>query len=113
MQTRTALLMEKLLSIPAKKTSTRISGTVGALVRMRAPIYLYAGVGYGYRGLFYETSEGEWVAWHTDNTAYHGLHWEAGLVGNIKGFGISLGVSSITDFRSKYYEGKLGLGYCF
>lgn len=96
-----------------KHTSTRISATAGALVRLHIPMYLYAGVGYGYRGLFYETTDHEWVAWHTANTIYHGMHWEAGLMGNIKGFAISLGVSSITDFSNMYYEAKLGLGYCF
>ena len=94
-------------------TSTRVSATAGALVRLHIPMYLYAGVGYGYRGLFYETTDHEWVAWHTANTIYHGMHWEVGLMGNIKGFAISLGVSSITDFSNMYYEAKLGLGYCF
>ena len=93
--------------------STRVSATAGTLVRLHIPMYLYAGVGYGYRGLFYETTDHEWVAWHTANTIYHGMHWEAGLMGNIKGFAISLGVSSITDFSNMYYEAKLGLGYCF
>lgn len=78
------------------------------LVRLHIPMYLYAGVGYGYRGLFYETTDHEWVAWHTANTIYHGMHWEAGLMGNIKGFAISQGVSSITDFSNMYYEEKLG-----
>ena len=96
-----------------KHTSTRISATAGALVRLHIPMYLYAGVGYGYRGLFYETNDHEWVAWHTANTIYDGMHWEVGLMGNIKGFAISLGVSSITDFSNMYYEAKLGLGYCF
>ena len=96
-----------------KKTSTRWSATIGGLVRMRIPLYFYGGVGYGYRGVFYETSEKEWVAWHTKNAVYHGMHWETGLVGNIKGFGLSLGVSGITDFTNLYLEGKLGLGYCF
>ena len=96
-----------------KHTSTRVSATAGTLVRLYIPMYLYAGVGYGYRGLFYETTDHEWVAWHTANTIYHGMHWEAGLMGNIKGFAISLGVSSITDFSNMYYEAKLGLGYCF
>ena len=94
-------------------TSTRVSATAGTLIRLHIPMYLYAGVGYGYRGLFYETTDHEWVAWHTANTIYHGMHWEAGLMGNIKGFAISLGVSSITDFSNMYYEAKLGLGYCF
>lgn len=94
-------------------TSTRVSATAGTLVRLHIPMYLYAGVGYGYRGLFYETTDHEWVAWHTANTIYHGMHWEAGLMGNIKGFAISLGVSSLTNFSNMYYEAKLGLGYCF
>ena len=92
--------------------STRLSATFGTLIRMRAPVYFYLGAGYGYRGVFYETSEKQMVAWHTPNTIYHGMHWEAGLMGNIKGFGISLGVSSITDFHNLYYEAKLGIGFC-
>ncbi|MBR1564846.1 MAG: cell envelope integrity protein TolA [Paludibacteraceae bacterium] len=93
-------------------TSTRLSATLGTLIRMKAPVYFYLGAGYGYRGLFYETTDGKLVAWHTPNTIYHGMHWEAGLMGNIKGFGLSLGVSSITDFRNIYYEAKLGIGFC-
>lgn len=96
-----------------QKTTTRWSGTIGGLVRMRIPLYAYAGIGYGYRGIFYETSDYKWVAWRTQNAGFHGMHWEVGLLGNIKGFGISLGISSITDFANIYYEGKLGLGYCF
>ena len=95
-----------------KKKSMRLTATVGTLVRMRAPVYFYAGAGYGYRGVFYETTDGKWAAWHTQNTVYHGMSWEAGIMGNIKGFGLSAGISGITDFNNIYYEAKIGIGFC-
>jgi hypothetical protein len=79
------------------KEYTKITASVGYIGRLGAPIYLYLGAGYGYRGLFYETSEQEWVAIKGDHCIYHGGMAEVGLMANIKGFALSLGFSIICD----------------
>ena len=95
-----------------KTEYTRLEATVGGMVRMRIPLYAYAGVGYGYRGLYCEAINGEWVRIHNSSTAYHGAVVEAGLTGNIKGFLISAGYSVYIS-KGIYHQAKLGIGYCF
>lgn len=95
-----------------KTEYTRLEATVGGMVRMRIPLYAYAGVGYGYRGLYCEAINGEWVRIHNNSTVYHGAVVEAGLTGNIKGFLISAGYSVYIS-KGIYHQAKLGIGYCF
>lgn len=95
-----------------KTEYTRLEATVGGMVRMRIPLYAYAGVGYGYRGLYCEAINGEWVRIHNNSTAYHGAVVEVGLTGNIKGFLISAGYSVYIS-KGIYHQAKLGIGYCF
>ena len=81
---------------------------------MGIPLYTYVGMGYGYRGLFYEAIDNKWFAVEGKHTVYHGITSEIGLIGNIKGFALSLGFSIITGIDGTYYpEAKVGLGYCF
>jgi len=89
-----------------KKATNNWMVTGGAIVRMYIPLYLYVGGGYGQRNLFWEMTDGGWV----NNTAgtYRGFTGDIGLMGNIKHFAISLGVSSI---NFKYTEFQIGLGY--
>ena len=94
------------------KKSTYLSASLGAIVRLHIPLYLYAGAGYGYRGVFYELTSGEWASCKTETASQHGLHWEAGLLCNIKGFALSGGVSSATNFDANFFEAKIGIG-CF
>lgn len=94
------------------KTSTYLSASVGAVARLHIPLYLYGGVGYGYRGVFYELVSGEWASCKAETASQHGLHWEAGLLCNIKGFALSGGVSSATNFDANFFEAKIGIG-CF
>lgn len=93
------------------KTSTYLSASVGAVVRLHIPLYLYGGAGYGYRGVFYELATGEWASCKAETASQHGLHWEAGVLCNIKGFALSGGVSSVTDFGANFFEAKIGIGY--
>ncbi len=96
-----------------KKEYTKITATAGLVVRFAEPIYMYLGGGYGYRGLFYETTNKDWVEIHNKHSIYHGGVGEVGLIGNIYGFSLSLGLSVITDFKNYYPEAKVGVGYCF
>lgn len=80
--------------------------TAGTMVRLYIPLYFYVGGGYGQHNLYWEMTDGSWV----NNTAgtYRGFTGDVGLMGNIKHFAISVGVSSI-NFR--YTEFSIGLGY--
>lgn len=88
------------------KSVTNWMVTGGAMVRMYIPLYLYVGGGYGQRNLYWEMRDGGWV----NNIAgtYRGFTGDIGLMGNIKHFAISVGVSSI---NFKYTEFNIGLGY--
>lgn len=97
-----------------KKKHTRMSVTAGGVIRMGIPLYAYTGLGYGYRGVFLQTVGDEWVEIHNGNTVYHGVAFEIGLMGNIKGFAISAGFSMLGNLAGRLYpEAKIGLGYCF
>lgn len=96
-----------------EKEYTKLTATTGLMVRFCEPLYMYMGGGYGYRGLFYETVDKEWVAVHGEHCIFHGGVAEIGLIGNIYGFSLSLGFSIITDFDNYYPEAKVGIGYCF
>lgn len=99
-----------------EKEYTKLTATVGYVGRLGAPVYLYFGAGYGYRGLFYETVNKDWVAIQGNHCVYHGGVAEFGLMGNIYGFALSLGFSVICDLNNlgNYYpEAKVGIGYCF
>ena len=94
------------------RKATYLSASVGAVVRLHIPVYLYGGAGYGYRSVFYELATGEWTSCKAETASSHGLHWEAGLLCNIKGFALSGGISSSTNFDASFFETKIGVG-CF
>lgn len=96
-----------------KKEYTKITATTGLMIRFCEPLYMYLGGGYGYRGMYYETVGNEWVAIQGNHCIYHGGVGEIGLIGNIYGFSLSLGLSVITDLHNYYPEAKVGIGYCF
>lgn len=87
---------------------SRLSVTVGAMFRLSKPLYLYAGGGYGYKKLAWETVDGQWLE-NTDET-YQGVEAETGLVLRLKNFALSAGVQS-NSF--KYMEATVGIGIMF
>ena len=98
-----------------RQDAMRLSATIGGLVRLYVPVYFYAGVGYGYRAAYFEDIEHQWIRQsYADATPGHGVHWELGLTGNIKGFSLSAGLSAISgiSYPGTYYEAKIGIG-CF
>jgi hypothetical protein len=90
-----------------------LEAVVGGVVRMGIPLYAYTGLGYGYRGAFCETANGQWVKYFNHSTVYNGVVFEIGLMGNIKGFAISAGYSMIANDDAYFPEAKIGIGYCF
>ena len=96
-----------------KNSFNRASFTAGGIVRMVIPLYFYAGIGYGYHSYTKQISSGEWVRIE-DSSVNHGMNWDMGLQGNIKGFTISAGYSVLTDYDYvTLHEVKIGLGYTF
>lgn len=96
-----------------KNSYNRASLTLGGIVRMVIPLYLYIGAGYGYQSVTRQMSSGKW-AMIRHFSVTHGMMWNVGLQGSIKGFTISAGYSVLTDYD--YYimhELKVGLGYTF
>lgn len=94
------------------KNSTYMSLSFGGVARLHIPLYVYGGIGYSYRAIFYELSGGDWVDCKYTSAPSHGLHWEAGVLGNIKGFALSAGIASTTNFNANFLEAKVGIG-CF
>ncbi len=106
------------------RTCQTLSATIGGLVRLgNAPLYWYAGAGYGYKSITYETNNNRWIAYQTkpasDWSPVHGLAMETGLMANIKGFSVSLGYEAIMGIVnpvnevSVAHEFKIGIGGMF
>lgn len=90
-----------------EKVTSRWSVTAGGLCKLGCPLYLYAGVGYGKRTLFWKLEDDRLV--EPSGSAYKGVSLDAGLMAHIKGFSVSAGVTTIgTD----YMEFKVGIGFC-
>jgi hypothetical protein len=99
------------ISVPfysGKEKRTRLSASAGITVNLVIPLYFYAGVGYGYRSLDWETIDGQWMQYKP--MSFKGANVDFGLIGNIKGFALSVGCSTI---NFQYYEVKLGIGGIF
>jgi hypothetical protein len=91
-----------------QKTTSRLAVTAGLLYRASLPLYLYAGAGYGYKKLAWETADGTWAE-NTDKT-YTGPEVEAGLILRSKNFAVSAGLQT-NSF--KYVEATIGVGIMF
>lgn len=87
---------------------SKLSITGGYLYRFMKPLYGYVGAGYGQRTLAWETVEDEWVK-NTDHSA-SGIATEIGVIGQYKGFALSLGMQTI---NFKYMELGVGIGFFF
>lgn len=88
--------------------ASRFSITAGGLLRLKRPLYLYAGLGYGYKKLAWETVNEVWAE-NKDHT-YKGLEVEAGLIYRYKDYAIMGGLQT-NQFN--YLEGTIGIGIMF
>lgn len=82
-------------------------GVAGVTIRMGAPIYFNAGVGYGGRNYAWETIEGKWVK--NLPGSYNGLVIDAGLMGKINNIALSLGATLLRGS----VDISVGVGYVF
>ena len=94
--------------VEGSSAKSRLSITGGYLCRFIKPLYGYVGAGYGQRILAWETVESEWVK-NTDHSA-SGIAAEIGLIGQYKGFALSLGAQTV---NFKYMELNVGIGFFF
>lgn len=69
---------------------------------------LYLGLGYGWRRLLWETTDGYWIEYRP--TSYKGLSANFGIQGGIYGFTLRAGINTI---QFKYAEMEVGLGWTF
>ncbi len=82
-------------------------GVAGATIRLGAPVYLNAGVGYGLRKYAWETLDGKWVK--NMGGSYSGVAVDAGLI--VK-FG-KLAISAGATYLSKSVDFCAGVGVVF
>lgn len=91
-----------------KSKESRLALTAGVLQRIQRPIYLYAGLGYGYKKQGWEMADSEWA--ESRNKSYKGLEIEAGGIYRLKNLGLSAGIQTN---QFKYWEATLGVGIMF
>lgn len=91
-----------------EKLRPELVADAGIVVWCGCPLYAYAGAGYGYRNLLWKTTSGSNI--QISDYSFKGVSAEMGLIGNIKGFTISLGVNTIAF---KYAELQFGIGCLF
>ncbi len=105
-------------------TKQTMSLTVGGVARLsKAPVYLYAGTGWAYKSVTFETNSGDWVAYTTESwndwSPRHSLALETGVMANIKGFALSVGYEVMLGFHETgnlvvaAHEIKIGIGGMF
>lgn len=82
-------------------------GLAGLSVRLGIPLYLHAGVGYGGRELYWETTNNNWVK--NTSGSYSGLAIDGGLITTINSLVFSASVTMI----SSNIDFCIGLGYAF
>lgn len=100
---------EELPFYNGNKEVTRLSASAGVVACLGIPLYAYAGAGYGFRGIFYQTVDNKWVQYRS----VHNAVCELGLIGQYKGFSLSVGYSLTVNSSMLCHEAKIGIGYCF
>lgn len=98
-----------------KVSQNHLAFTVGGVVRLVIPLYLYLGTGLGYKTTTRELAGGQWML--DRRYGYEcvriGQQWDFGLQGNIKGFTVSAGLSTTTSYDATVMGVKVGIGYTF
>lgn len=93
--------------LSGKQKTTRLSVQAGLVIRPIKPFSLLFGVGYGYRTLSVQTTNGEWFCYPL--RTYHGVDASFGFLFNIKGFALS---TEATTTNFKTLELNIGIGFC-
>lgn len=94
-------------SVPIDSTYTRLSTTIGFVVRTCNVLSVRVGAGLGYYTMSYKVSDQKWYPKFASMIV--GLQMEAGVAFHVNPLMITLEVAS-TNFR--YNEVRFGLGFC-
>ena len=95
-----------------KRAVNRLSASAGGMARLKIPLYLYAGAGYGYRSETCELMNKEWA--ETAASLGHSAVVEAGLIGQMDNVTLMAGyMLFIGQQNHLYHEAKIGIGYIF
>lgn len=101
-------MIDGMLPAYSGKASTfKTYGVAGVTVRLGAPVYFLAGVGYGTRVYDWETTDGRWVK----NTpgSYSGLAIDAGVMTKLNNIALSVGATLVNG----NVDLNLGVGFIF
>ncbi|MBQ8672516.1 MAG: hypothetical protein IJ511_00435 [Bacteroides sp.] len=91
-----------------EKASSRLAITAGGMYRVILPLYLYAGIGYGYKKSAWEMADGNWA--EADAHTSKGLEAEVGGIYRFKNFALSAGLQTN---QFKYMEATVGIAVMF
>lgn len=69
---------------------------------------LYAGLGYGWRRMLWETVDGDWVEYLPNSAT--GVSTNIGIIGSVYGLTLKAGINTI---KFKYLDVEVGIGWMF
>lgn len=95
-----------------KASRNKIAVMGGINIWLGCPLYFYTGIGYGYQGVSYRNNAGIWHRGLAKDNIGHGVAWECGLQGNIKGFTPRLGYALVGG-QGIMSEISFGIGCTF
>ena len=98
--------------ITGKTKKTEIICNAGAMCNFSMntdyPMYVYLGLGYGFRQQMWEFSSDKWLRY--EPTAYKGARVDFGMMFALKNFLLDIGVNTI---NFQYAELQFGIGWLF
>lgn len=102
-------------SIPffsGNRAINRFSVSAGGFARLKIPLFLYAGAGYGFRTETRELLNNEWAL--AASSLGHSAVVEAGLMGQVGDFVILAGYTLFIGRQMQlHHEARVGVGYMF
>jgi hypothetical protein len=93
-----------------KSAYTSISASAGGMVKILPWWAFYAGAGYRYSKLLWETNNGDWIKC---DESFSSLLLDGGFLFEIQRFVFSIGVSATIEGNYDPFVGKAGIGFAF
>ncbi len=97
-----------LMTYTGEVSKMRFSVMAGGLMRVKGPLLLRAGVGYGNRTMRWKTTDNEW--YRNKAFSWQGLDLSAGA--QVHWHGLVVSLEAVTT-QFQYVETKIGIGYAF
>ncbi len=90
------------------KQNSTLKVTGGILAGVNRWLNIYAGLGYGYKRLYWEDIDGQWA--QVRDFSYAGLASEAGLIFSWRHISVGAGISTI-GFRTPSFDLSVGISF--